>query len=466
MSEGNIYWHQGLFLQPQHFQISNRQLSDLLAPLGNYLRPYFWGVAKGEGINEAALAAGRLELGELSLLLPNNPKLLEFPQNAVCAGRQLSLETLPVDGRLTVYLGLRAYKPGEANVTVAESREAMAFAPTRLAVPVEPESVPDTYSNGPPAKIRRMSYVLNLVFDDELERVGDLDLLPIARLLRQGEKIIPDPTFIPPCLTISVSPALSALLEGLRDRVLGKAKQLEGYKNLAGQGAASGETTVLLLGLRVLSLYAARLEQAVANPCLSPWEAYGILKELVAELSVFSLEINPLGENRQEQPLVPPYAHHDLGPCFRAFQDLIIRLLEGISTGPRFVTRFEFHDPYWSAAIPSQIINETQSSGGEFWLVLGSATADPENLRDSALRMLKLSSTSGMGSLLVRALPGIPLAAADGPPVGLPRQSGTSYFRIGQESPLWQEVTKEGSISLFWPEAPADLDAQLVIIAR
>lgn len=464
MADGPIYWHQGLFLQPQHFQIVNRQMAETLAPVVANLSPFFWGLASGE-VNEAALTAGRVEITSVNVLFPATSRMISYPGNAVCAGRQAPLEAIPVDGSMTVYVGLRPIKPGEANVTVAETPAEMAVAPTRLAVPVEPESVPDLYSHGPAAQIRRMSYVLNLVFEPELEEAGDLDLVPVARLFREGDKITLDSSFVPPCMSIVGSPALTALLKELRDRVLGKARQLEGYKTLSGQSGASGDFTLLLMALRTLSRFAARLDHVVASPCVAPWDAYGLLRELVAELSVFSLDMSALGENWQDEKLVPEYAHTDLGRCFRSTRDVIIRLLDGISAGPRFVTRFDFRDPYWTAEIPQQILAETKTSG-DYWLVLHSDSAEPQALRDSALRMLKLSSTSNMGSLLVRALPGIPLAAADGPPAGLPRRHGAFYFRIGRESPLWMEVEKTGSISLHWTEAPADLDAQLAVLTR
>ncbi|PTN35974.1 type VI secretion system baseplate subunit TssK [Desulfonatronum sp. SC1] len=463
MADGPIYWHQGLFLQPQHFQILNRQFTDTLAPLLSNLIPFFWGVAE-VGVNDAALAAGRFELTQISVLFPSTARVVNFPGNAVCGGRQLSLEAIPVDGTLTVYVGLRAMKPGEPNVTVAETPAQMAAAPTRLTVPVEPENVLDDYGDGPSAQVRRMSYVLNLVFENELDQAGDFDLIPVARLTREGDRTALDRSFVPPCLTLSGSVALAALLKELRDRVLGKARQLEGYKNLS--GGASTEFTLLLMALRTLSRFAARMDHAVETPCLSPWNAYGILRELVAELSVFSLDISALGENWQDEKLVPDYAHTDLGRCFRGTRDVIVSLLESISAGPRFVTRFEFKDPYWTADIPNQILAETKTSGGEFWLVLHSEVVDPQTMRDSASRMLKLSATSAMGSLLVRALPGIPLAASDSPPAGMPRRHGAIYFRIGRESPLWAEIEKNGSIALHWTEAPKDLDAQLAVLTR
>jgi type VI secretion system protein ImpJ len=465
MVDGPVYWHQGLFLQPQHFQILEGRTAQALAPVMENVTPFFWGLAAGE-LNEAALAAGRLEIKHIRLVFPSLPETIAYPGNAVCAARQVPVESIPVDGAMTVYVGLRAAKAGEVNVTVAETAAQLADAPTRLAVRVAPEPVPNAYGDGPPAQVRRLVHVLKLVFESELEQSGELDLIPVGRLVRNGAAVTLDPAFVPPLLTLSASPLLSSMLKAVRDRVLGKARQLESFKNLSARGPASGDFTLLLMGLRTLSRFAARLDHATGAPCLSPWQAYGMLRELVAELSVFSLNISVLGENWNDEKLVPDYAHSRLGVCFGAIHDLIVRLLEGISAGPRFVTRFEFQEPYWTAQIPAPVLAETQASGGEYWLVLHSRTLSPEALRDSAARMLKVSAPGGMESLLVRALPGIPLTASEYAPQGMPRMQGAIYFHLDRESPQWQEVEKAGCISLHWTGAPDDLAAELAVLAR
>src|SRR3990170_3345862 len=49
-----IFWHQGLFLQPQHFQLLDLSFRSLLAPYFNFLEPHFWGISEIK-IQEAAL---------------------------------------------------------------------------------------------------------------------------------------------------------------------------------------------------------------------------------------------------------------------------------------------------------------------------------------------------------------------------------------------------------------------------
>ena len=51
-----LYWHQGLFLQPHHFQQQDLTFQTWLTPLHAYAQPHFWGVGEFE-IHRAALGA-------------------------------------------------------------------------------------------------------------------------------------------------------------------------------------------------------------------------------------------------------------------------------------------------------------------------------------------------------------------------------------------------------------------------
>jgi len=463
VADGSVYWHHGLFLQPQHFQLTDQRLAEALEGLLAAVRPWFWGADLVE-VDAGALAAGRLEFSSLSVLFPDGHGLLlaTYPGNSVCAARRIPLEGIPAGEGMKVYVGLRGIKPGEPNVTVAETPDMLAEAPTRWAVPAEPESLDDIYGDGPAAQVRRLKSVLRIVFEPEAQGAGDLSLVPVARVLREGDVLRLDPDFAPACLTLRAAPCLLSLFTELRDRVLGKARQLEGYKNLSGRGGDMGELAVLLMALRSLSRFAARLDHALRGPSLAPWDAYGILRELVAELSVFSLELSALGETWQGDQLLPEYDHENLGFCFRTARDVCVRLLEGISAGPRWAARFSYKDPYWTVEIPQPVLGE----GGEFWLVLASEQGELAHLRASAQKLLKLSTTDGVSSILVRAVPGIPLGFSETPPAGLPRRPGALYFRIGTESAQWADVVLGRSLSIYWDDAPADLDAQLAVIGR
>jgi len=465
MQRGPLYWHQGLFLQPQHFQLLNQQLPEMLIPLLSKLSPHFYGLISG-GLNVSALAAQRLELAETSLLLPQSASVLSCPGNAVCAARLIQPDSIPADASRLVYIGIRATTPGEPSVTIAKTAAEMSSAPTRLAAPVDPENVADQYGDGPPAPVRTLSYVLNLVFEDELEHAGHLELMPLARLLRRDDAVILDDSYIGPCLSLNSSNLLMDMIRELRDRVLAKAANLEGYKNLSGRDSISADFTLLLMALRTLSRYAARLEMMVASPCQSPWEAYGILREFAAELSVFSVEADAMATTWEGDKVIPNYSHQDLGPCFYGINHVIFSLLENISAAPRYVLRFHFEAPLWKASLPQELALEPQSTFGGFWLVVHSDELEPHLLRQQVSDSLKIAANTAMNSLLVRALPGFQLLPSDGPPAGLPRRRGACYFELMINESQWQEVTQSQSLSMHWSDAPSDFDAQLAILSR
>ena len=52
--ERPLFWHQGLFLQPQHFQLQDRYIQSLLTPAAAWHQPHFWGVGS-LAVQESAL---------------------------------------------------------------------------------------------------------------------------------------------------------------------------------------------------------------------------------------------------------------------------------------------------------------------------------------------------------------------------------------------------------------------------
>ena len=71
-----------------------------------------------------------------------------------------------------------------------------------------------------------------------------------------------------------------------------------------------------------------------------------------------------------------------------------------------------------------------------------------------------------MHKLMSLALPGLELIYLPVAPQGLPRRPNAHYFRIEQISRQWEAITRDGLISLFWLDAPADLRAEIAVVRR
>ena len=198
-----LLWHQGLFLQPQHFQQFDLYVQSLLSPFQNHLQPYFWGIADLK-IQEAALQNRVFDVLNVEAVFPDGARAA-FPGNAVLQARSFKdADFDPESGKpFRVYLALQKLSPAGKNAASTRGTEDLYGIGARFASHEEPEPVEDLYVGGPAAKARYMNYVLKLFWESELAQLGDYQLLPIAQLELEGDRVRLAPSFLPPTTHVS-----------------------------------------------------------------------------------------------------------------------------------------------------------------------------------------------------------------------------------------------------------------------
>lgn len=457
-----LFWHQGLFLQPQHFQLADCALQSLFIPYRKYQTPHFWGVYE-MAIQGAALGTRSFQLSHGSFLFPDGSHVV-LPGNAVIESRSFE-EGWVVGGKpFTVYLGIKKWNDSGENVTTVEHIDALSRVTTRFAAPAQPEFSVDLHAGGPQGEVKRLNFVVKIFWESEVDLVGDYLLIPVAQLERTREGVELSARFIAPCLTLASSATLLATVKELRDQLASRSRQLEGYKRQRGvQTAEFGSRDVVyLLALRTLNRYVPQLFHFVEAREVHPWQLYGALRQLVGELSTFSESVTVLGETVADgTPLVPEYDHRNLGECFASVHELIVRLLDEITAGPQYVIPLNYDGTYFTSELkPSHF-----ESRSRFFLVLKSEE-DPKEMLQSMGTMAKLSSRERLPLLIARALPGIALEQLLTVPQELPRRAFSLYFAVDSQSEQWELVQKGNNLALYWDNAPNDLEVELMIVTR
>ncbi|NDV23338.1 type VI secretion system baseplate subunit TssK [Desulfovibrio sp. JC022] len=444
-----LFWHQGLFLQPQHFQLSDLHQLHRFRALRQYGMPYFWGVA-GLKIRKGALERRQIEVTEIEVLFDDG-HLVTFPGNAHIEPRSFDKAWEEGGKPFMVYLGLRKWNPEGGNVSQVE--DTAASVNTMYAVSPDPVEQPDLLGSGPAAQLKPMRYVLRLFWEDELDDLGAYNIIPLARLERDVQEVRLDESFVPPCITLSASRWLCHVFSDISDQVASRCRRLEQYKNPAGLGSGDLDftSTVFLLVLRSLNRYAPQLDHFATAPHIHPWHAFGLLRQMIGELSSFSREMSALGEGPDGQKILPDYDHENIGPCFEKAREIVTNILDSLTAGPEFMSQFVFSDPYFTVEMPERAF----AAGNTFWLLV--KTENPEQALPELLKIAKLSATHGMSTLLARAVQGIGMIHMENLPPGLPRSKGALCFRIDTDSPHWEDVVRSGSLSLYWDSAPSDL---------
>ena len=456
-----VFWHQGLLLEPHHFQLQERYLHALLQPLHAAITPHFWGTANAE-IREAALADGTFALGRGEFLFPDTTHAI-YPGNAVIEPRAFQQSWVEAEKPLTVYIGLRRWNENGGNVTILDDLRGVAETFTRFVTQADPEDLNDLYENGPTARINRLFLLLKIFWETEVDKLGDYLLLPVGKLVRRGEDIGLSEEFVPPCARLAGSKSLLGLVQDIRDEVASVGRRLETYKREKGIHTAEfgARDMVYLLALRSLNRYVPELSALVESEHIHPWNAFSVLQRLIGELSSFSEEISALGELEDGSSLLPSYDHLSLWTCFSAARILISRLLREITAGPDYIIRLLFDGTYFFAELPTTIFDERN----RFYLVCGTEEGAGV-VADALANLAKLGSRELLPLLISRALPGAPLTHLPSPPQELPRRSRCVYFQIDHHTDQWDRIMADKNMALYWEEAPSDLSVELMVVGR
>ena len=459
--EKPLFWHQGLFLQPQHFQLFDRYMHSLAASAAPLLQPHFWGVATMK-VQEASLGNHSLHILQGEFVFPDGT-LVTFPGDSLLDPRSFSEGSFEGGKPLGSYLGIRKWNPDGENVTVLPNLENVSDVTTRYVTSTDPEDVVDLHQGGPDAQVRGMYYVLKLFWETEVDQLGDYELIPVVLLTRSGEEIVSSKRFFPPCLSFSAVAPFKKLIMEIRDQLTSRAHQLEAYKRVRGIHTADfgARDTVYLLALRSLNRYVPLLFHFTEASTVHPWAIYGILRQIIGELSSFSESVNVLGELDDGSSLVPVYNHRKLFACFFSAQKTLLRLLDEITAGPEYVFELVYDGTYRTTELQPAVFE----GNNRFFLVLNAPDEHQEQLQNFT-GMAKMGARESLPILIARALPGIRSVHLDTVPQELPRKLGSVYYQIDINSDLWQQVQRNRNIAIFWDTAPDDLKAELMIVGR
>ncbi len=461
MTQKPLFWHQGLFLQPQHLQYTDLYHQAAVPQLHRITAPYFRGVVR-VSVNEGGLSSDLFEVTEGAFLLPDGT-LVRYPEDAALAPRSFASAWTDRNHPFTVYIGLRRLSPQGGNVTVGGEGRGADGVQTRFLTEDSARELPDLHQEGPAAAVKSLTYVLKLFWENEVEAVRpDYDLLPIAQIIRDGETIKFADDYIPPCLHLSSSPVLMKIIMGIRDELAGRTRQLEEYKTPLGVAGVEIDARSIpyRLALQMLCHYAPVLFHHTETPESHPWQIYGILRQMVGGFSILSQEINFMGETAAGAALLPPYDHNDIGACFARVRTLILRLLNEITVGAELLIPMEKTDTgMFSADIPDELFTPQS----RFYLAMRTETPF-ENLLKPFLEYAKLGSANQVRIFAEHALPGLPVQHLLAQPEGVPRRPNATYFRLDKRSPVWGEVRREKNLVLLWPDAPEDLKPEIIVL--
>jgi type VI secretion system protein ImpJ len=439
-----VLWTKGVLLSPQHLQLQDRFLQDLLGFRLAAVAPWRWGFARLQ-LDLEALEEGLVALEDARGVFPDGMPF-EIPEaDAAPPARAVEdvLEPSATEGR--VYLALPEWKAGGTNVGMQPGSGA------RLDAEMVYRRDDTTGDGEKPVLVGRK----NLRLVGEEEQIEGLMTLPVARLRRnEAGGVELDGDFVPPVVNHAASPHLVSLNRRLVEIMTARSATLAGTRRQRSEWMA--EFTQHDVGafwlLYTVNSSLPELRHHLEAERGHPLELFRSWTALAGSLTTFSPDLTPAD--------LPGYDHRDLQGCFEALDGMIRDLLATVVPSTHVSLPLRATDPHVYAAA---LDDEEYFSATEIYLALKSEMGGEEMARQVP-GLAKASSGDRVDQLVRKARSGVTLRHVTNPPGSLPLKLDYQYFRIDRSGPEWDAIRRSRNIAVYLPAKFTAVEGEVILL--
>ena len=268
--------------------------------------------------------------------------------------------------------------------------------------------------------------------------MAGFDLIGLARVIevRSDRAVILDPDYLAPCLNCAAEPRLTELVKELLGIVRHRA---EAIADRIGDPTIRGTAEVGdYFLLQILNRADPLLQHVSANATrIHPINFFELCIQLAGELATFTTE-------RKRATEFAPYRHDDLKATFSAvFEDLRTSLSAVLAQSAVSIDLVERRHGVRVGTIHDRTL--LRDAG---FVLAVRADMPAEEIRRKLPAQIKVGPVERIAELVNVALPGIPVRPLPVLPRQLPYRSGTIYFELDTQNPLWKQLETSGAIAL------------------
>lgn len=440
-----VVWSKGTFLTPQHLQVQNRFLENVLYAhvTGTQFRP--WGFAEVM-LNQEALSEGLVSFSRASGIMPDGLPF-SFPDADPLPPERPLVDCFGENRNATeIFLALPLYREKTMNVAMG------ADAPdTRY------RSTVRTFRDENNGIIEKPVHVANKNFRflTDLDPHEGYSVVGAARILRtEAGTFRQDPHYVPPLLNIAASEPVMAIVRRLVEILTAKSTTLSASRRQRKQSLADFTATDIanFWLLYTANTYLPLLRHTYEVRRGHPEALFQTMLALAGALTTFSFEIRPQD--------LPVYDHTQLGKCIFDLDEKLRILLETVVPSNCVSIPLKLTQPFIYAAA---IDNEKYLQGTKMYLAVSSKIAE-QQLITRAPMLIKTCSATHIDHLVKQALPGITLSHVASPPSAIPVKLEYQYYSLNQSGPAWEAVLRARNFAAYVPADFPNPELELIIL--
>lgn len=440
-----VLWTKGVLLTPQHLQMQDRFLEDLLEFQLSSLTFFPWGF-KRLVIDREALAGGAFALSSAAGIFPDG-LLFDMPESdSVPAPKPLEDCWEQDQETLDVFLAIPEYSHGGYNVASTQ-----ADAATRFLAEVVMRRDENTGLAEKPVQVARKNFRL-LAEGESLDGTSSLRVARVRRQPAGGFEL--DAHFVPPLIDIEASDYLMAIARGLVEILTAKSTAISATRRQKNQSLADfGISDVANFWLLyTVNTYLPPLRHILETSRGHPSELYKVMLSLAGALTTFSSTVHPRD--------LPGYDHTHLAGCFGTLDRTLRELLETVVPARCETLQLRLVRPSVYAAALDQ---GRYLAAPQIYLAL-KTDMEPADTARKVPQLAKISSGDRIDGLIRQALPGLQLTSVEKPPSTLPVRLDYSYFLLGRSGPEWDAISLARNVAVYVPSELPNAQLELILI--
>ncbi len=440
-----VIWTKGTFLSPQHLQIQDRFLENLLQFHLESLSFRPWGFAS-LSISQEGLAAGALAISSASGILPDG-LLFDIPaSDAAPPLRQLADCFEPDQTSLDLYLAVPQYRERGLNVATTGRESGARYR-------AEFELFRDE-NNGLSEKAVQVARK-NLRLLAEGESLNGYSTLRLARIRKtEAGTFQLDPRFVPALLNFNASDYLVSIARRLVEILSARSSSISGMRRQKNQSLADFTAADIANFWLLYTINTAfpTFRHLFETRGGHPEALYSAMLSLAGALTTFSSTIHPRD--------LPPYDHEDLGACFTELDEKLRLLLDTVVPSNFVSLPLKLVQP---SIYATAIDNDKYLLNTKMYLAVNAEVSQAEIVSKTP-PLVKVCSVNHIEHLVRNALPGVPLTYVAAPPGAIPIKLNYQYFSLSQAGVAWEAVQRARNLAAYVPGDLPNPQMELIIL--
>ena len=441
-------WAEGMYLGPHNFQAQSRYFEDSL----NFVTMSLWRDAYGFAglqFDADALRNGTLAMTSGRGLFEDGLAFDLPGSDAAPPPREFGALFSPVADHLTMHLAVPVSLQEGRNTSLDNQAPDASVRYQSVE-----QLLPDENTGRDEKKIKVGRKNLQLLAESEL--TDQFVSLPVLRIVRTGSgRFESDSSFVPPCITLSASGSLAAMLSRLIDILDDKSAAFareQQQRHGKFEAGLSARHVAQYWFLHTLNSSVSMLRHFLLSKHVHPQELFREMSRLAGALCTFGLEVHPRS--------LPAYDHRDIGTCFAALDEHIRRHLEIVMPSKAITVPLHLVE---NSIYNGDIIDE-RCVGPSQWLLEIRSPIGEADLITRVPQLVKVCSARFIARLVAAAVPGLTLMRLPIPPAAIAAKVESQYFVINRSGPCWEHIQQTRKVGVYVPAEIPSAEMSLIIL--